>query len=104
MRFFMQGFASPIIFLSLANVISNAYKHKDSVDTDPRHNYGRHEDLPQEAVITEPNTVSAVNIAISDPRSGEVKEESILISERQLSTAEFLKQELDKNGVILPEW
>jgi len=51
-----------------------------------------------------PNVVPAVNIAISDPRAGEVKEETILVSERQESIAEFLKEELDKSGVILPEW
>lgn len=104
MRFFMQGFANPIIFLSIAGVVTSAYKHKDSLNPDSRHNDARLKNISQETVITVPDAVPAVNIAIFDPRAGEVKEENILISERQESTPEFLTEQLDKNGVILPEW
>ncbi len=95
----MQGFANPIIFLSLAGVVTSAYKHKDSLHHDPRP-----KDLSQETVITVPNTVPDANVAIFDPRAVEVKEKSILNSESQETNAEFLKEELNKSGVILPEW
>lgn len=95
----MQGFANPIIFLSLAGVVTSAYKHKDSLNSD-----SRPKDLSQETVTTAPNAIPAVSVAISDPRPVEVKEESILISEGQETDAEVLKEELHKSGVILPEW
>lgn len=105
----MQGFANPIIFLSLAGVVTSAYKHKDSLIPDSPLNDKRQKDLPQETVITVsnavPNAVSAVNIAILDPRAGDVKEEEkVFVSEEQEPTLEFLKGELDKIGVVLPEW
>lgn len=99
---FLQGFANPVIFLSLAGVVTSAYKHKDSLNPDPRHHDARPKDPSQETVITVPNTVPGVNVAISDPRAVEVKEESTF--EGQETNAEFLKEELDKSGVILPEW
>jgi len=97
-----EGFANPVIFLSLAGVVTSAYKHKDSLNPDPRHHDARPKDPSQETVITVPNTVPGVNVAISDPRAVEVKEESTF--EGQETNAEFLKEELDKSGVILPEW
>jgi len=100
----LQGFANPIIFLSLAGVVQSAYKHKDSLNPDPRHHDARPKDRSQETVTAVPNAVPAVNAAISDPRAVEVKEESILTSDSHETNAESLKEELDKSGVILPEW
>jgi hypothetical protein len=119
MLFYVQGFSNPILFLSLAGVVTNAYKQKDTLNPDnwhkrsgsddshhkdSNHKDSHHKVLQQETVITVPSTLPADDNAVSDPTIGEVKEEEILITEREDLTVEILKEELEKNGVILPEW
>jgi hypothetical protein len=76
----------------------------DSHHKDSNHKDSHHKVLQQETVITVPSTLPADDNAVSDPTIGEVKEEEILITEREDLTVEILKEELEKNGVILPEW
>lgn len=109
-----EGFSNPILFLSLAGVVTNAYKQKDTLNPDnwhkrsgsddSHHKDSHHKVLQQETVITVPSTLPADDNAVSDPTIGEVKEEEILITEREDLTVEILKEELEKNGVTLPEW
>lgn len=114
MPFSVQGFSSPILFLSLAGVVTSAYRHKDTLNPDKWHERSRdndshrsdshHKVLQEETVITVPSTVAADDNAVPDLAVTEVKEEEVLITERKELTAEILVEELEKNGVILPEW
>ena len=110
----MQGFSNPILFLSLAGVVTNAYQHKETLNPNKWHTRSRNDDshhsdshlkvVEHETVITAPSTLPAEDNAVSDLTVREVKEQEIISTEREDSSAEILREELDKNGVILPEW
>lgn len=108
--FVLQGFAKPILFLSFAGLVTNAYKHRDSRRNGLRHNEVPQRDSEHRTIVVLPNTVSADDIAACDVRAGEVgrtgevRDQDILVTERQALTVEVLKEELDKNNVALPEW
>lgn len=108
--FVLQGFAKPILFLSFAGLVTNAYKHRDSRRNGLRHNEVPQRDSEHRTIVVLPNTVSADDIAAGDVRAGEVgrtgevRDQDILVTERQALTVEVLKEELDKNNVALPEW
>lgn len=85
---FLQSFSKPMICLSVATVVASAYKES------------RHE----KPVVT--GTAPAADLAITNIRTGEGKEEEILVTDQhdqQVLSLEVLKQELERNGVILTE-
>jgi hypothetical protein len=78
-----------MICLSVATVVASAYKES------------RHE----KPVVTG-TAPAAADLAITNIRTGEGKEEEILVTDQhdqQVLSLEVLKQELERNGVILTE-
>lgn len=83
---FLQSFSKPMICLSLATVVASAYK-----------------EVSQEKTPVVPHISSSSELPAIDVINGELKEEEIVVIDQQALTVGDLRQELENNGIVLPE-
>jgi len=75
-----------MLFLSLTTVVASAYNETRERST---------------TALTDKDP--ALHLSVVETTTGEITEEQVLVNDKLSQTVAFLKEELSKHGVILPE-